>query len=234
MKVTPAIKGLIREDKIHQIVTILDTAKSEGMTSLDESLRMLSKNGMIDASQAILYSSRSSKFIEDIADEKPRKDSVSTMKGITAFEKDLAVYQADLSVTNLSSFDASGRLFSTPVGFLFRDTGTLKGPYHFIADYTILNGRKSPFRLKAFLNISYKVLETKVEKTAYAFQVKIFEDNKNDYELTETPLELIKDGNWHTITIQIPQKYMNRAVRFYMLQFDGDVKEISFDNIYFM
>jgi len=234
MKVNPAIKSLIREDKIHQIVTILDTAKSEGMTSLDESLRMLSKQGVIDVAQAIAHSSRSSKFIEDIAEVKPTKDGISTTKGIMALEKDLAVYQADLSVTNLSSFDASGRLFSTPVGFLFRDTGALKGPYHFAADYTILNGKKEPFRLKSFLNISYKILETKIEKPAYAFKVRVFEDSKNDYELTEKPLDLIKDGNWHTITIQIPQKHTNRTVKFYMLLFDGDIKEVSFDNIFFL
>lgn len=234
MKVNPAIRNLIREDKIHQIVTILDTSKSEGMTSLDESLRMLSKQGVIDVAQAIAHSSRSSKFIEDIADVKPTKDGTSTTRGIMAFEKDLAVYQADLSVTNLSSFDASGRLFSTPVGFLFRDTGALKGPYHFAADYTILNGKKDPFKLKSFLNISYRILETKIEKPVYAFKVRVFEDSKNDYELTEKPLDLIKDGNWHTITIQIPQMYTNRTVKFYMLLFDGDIKEISFDNIFFL
>jgi len=234
MKVNPAIRSLIREDKIHQIVTILDTSKSEGMTSLDESLRMLSKQGVIDVAQAIAHSSRSSKFIEDIAEVKPTKDGISTTRGIMALEKDLAVYQADLSVTNLSSFDTSGRLFSTPVGFLFRDTGALKGPYHFAADYTILNGKKDPFKLKSFLNISYKILETKIEKPVYAFKVRVFEDSKNDYELTEKPLDLIKDGNWHTITIQIPQMYTNRTVKFYMLLFDGDIKEISFDNIFFL
>jgi len=52
MKCTPAIQNLIREAKIHQIPSIMQTAVRDGMVTMDKSLEELVKLGKIDPGAA--------------------------------------------------------------------------------------------------------------------------------------------------------------------------------------
>ena len=52
MKCTPPIQNLIREAKIHQIPSIMQTAVRDGMITMDKSLEELVKSGKIDQSAA--------------------------------------------------------------------------------------------------------------------------------------------------------------------------------------
>ncbi len=52
MKCTPAIQNLIREAKIHQIPSIMQTAVRDGMVTMDKSLEELVKSGKIDPGAA--------------------------------------------------------------------------------------------------------------------------------------------------------------------------------------
>lgn len=49
----PAIRNLIRENKIHQIDTIIETSSSEGMQTMDRSLANLYKRGLISKETAL-------------------------------------------------------------------------------------------------------------------------------------------------------------------------------------
>lgn len=53
MMITPAIRNLIREDKIHQIDTAIQTGASFGMMTMDTSIMNLYKSGFIDKQTAI-------------------------------------------------------------------------------------------------------------------------------------------------------------------------------------
>ena len=53
MIATPAIRNIIREEKIHQIPTAIQTSKKEGMISLDQSLKELLVEGKISREEAI-------------------------------------------------------------------------------------------------------------------------------------------------------------------------------------
>ena len=52
MKCTPPVQNLIREAKIHQIPSIMQTAVREGMITMDKSIQELVTSGKIDASAA--------------------------------------------------------------------------------------------------------------------------------------------------------------------------------------
>ena len=52
MKCTPPIQNLIREAKIHQIPSIMQTAVRDGMITMDKSLEELVKSGKIDPGAA--------------------------------------------------------------------------------------------------------------------------------------------------------------------------------------
>ena len=52
---TPAIKNLIREDKAHQIPSIMQTSKKLGMQTMDESLFSLYLKHRIDGANAVEF-----------------------------------------------------------------------------------------------------------------------------------------------------------------------------------
>jgi twitching motility protein PilT len=56
MLVNSAVKNMIRESKIHQIDTVIQSSAAEGMISMDTSLLNLFKQGVISEQDAIAYS----------------------------------------------------------------------------------------------------------------------------------------------------------------------------------
>ncbi len=63
MVATPAIRSLIREGKTHQMYSIIQTGGSYGMISLDQYLRDLVVNGVIEAENALAKSSNPAEFV---------------------------------------------------------------------------------------------------------------------------------------------------------------------------
>ncbi len=53
MVVNPAIRNLIRENKLFQIQSVMQAGKSEGMQTMGASIRRLVQRGMITRDQAI-------------------------------------------------------------------------------------------------------------------------------------------------------------------------------------
>lgn len=53
MVLTPAIRNLIREEKVHQINGIIYTSASKNMIAMDSSILQLYKDGRIDKHTAI-------------------------------------------------------------------------------------------------------------------------------------------------------------------------------------
>ncbi|MEM4251784.1 MAG: hypothetical protein QW828_08125, partial [Candidatus Bathyarchaeia archaeon] len=41
---------------------------------------------------------------------------------------------------------------------------------------------------------------------------------------------LVADANWHTVTLPIPKIYQGVAVRYFMMLFDHDVREVVFNS----
>lgn len=53
MKATPAVRNLIREGKVAQLYSVIQTGRAVGMQTLDQSLTALVQQGLIDAQQAL-------------------------------------------------------------------------------------------------------------------------------------------------------------------------------------
>lgn len=229
-----SIKNLIKEDKIHQIPSVIGTSKKEGMITMDDALLDLYQKGIIDMPEVVESSSKDKHFIEKISKTTPNKETIQTGKRIIDLEKDMVLYKADYDFANLGYFNSSGMLWNTPNGLLLRDTGHIKGNYHFIADYTVLNGIKAPFLLKTLFSATYSILDSKVTKPSYYFKLRMIISGKDEIEIPNTPIYLIRDGEWHTLTISIPRVYYGKEIKYYMLLLDSDIREIVFRNIQFI
>lgn len=65
MIATPAIRNLIRENKPHQIASIMQTSKADGMQTMDDALRALAWKRDISPKQAILASGNPKLFDDE-------------------------------------------------------------------------------------------------------------------------------------------------------------------------
>lgn len=62
MVCTPAIRSAIRESKTHQIFTAIQTGARMGMTTMDQYLKKLYREGLVDYEEAISHSSHPEEF----------------------------------------------------------------------------------------------------------------------------------------------------------------------------
>ena len=234
MKVNSAIRNLIRADKPHEIYTIIESSGRQGMVTMDRALLELYRNELIDIQQVITYSSQDKRFLDMLTEELPNAQEVFTSGGFLDLQQEKVAYRSQYAGADLRFFNASGRLIDSPTGLLFRDEGGAGEHVHFIADYTILNGKKPAFSLTSLFSFSYKIVRTKEDRAWYDFKLRIAESSKEILEIPQRAVHLIADGNWHTLTLPIPRMYQGRVVRYFMLLFDYEVKEAVFSGIRFV
>ncbi len=234
LKMNHGVSNLIKEDRVQQIYSMMDTMRSQGVISMDNAVLKLYRNGIIELKELMNHITDKKKIAPFLKEAEIKKSKEYIYgKDIIDVDKKTVIYQADYTSKNISYFDASGTIVETENGLLFRDTGQSKGEFHFIGDYTILNGKKNPFPLKNFFNLSYLIREVKARKPIYRLQLKIVENMKSQIDLPKNPYEMVFDNVLHSIAIPIPKIYEGRYVRYYIIFFDKDIDVIEFSNIYF-
>ena len=231
---TQSVKTHIRDGKIHQIQSVMDTSKHEGMVTMNNALIELYEKNLITVSDAIEYSSKEKGLIEKVIEKTSSQKELFGGEGFLNIHKETVIYEADCSRKSLSYFDSSGNLINTPLGLVFRDSGRSKSSLHFIVDYTIVNGKKEPFRVKSLFSLTYKILDVKLKKKSYNFSMKLFAKEKEAIEIPKEPAMLINDHDWHSLVIPVPKPYAGTMLKYYMLLFEDDIREIVFTNIYFV
>ncbi len=63
---TPAIRNLIRENKVHQMPSVNQTAAREGMQSLDQCLKNLVKTRRISQEEALSRANEKQAFMQGV------------------------------------------------------------------------------------------------------------------------------------------------------------------------
>lgn len=72
--ITLPMSNLIRDGKVFQIPSIMQTAKRAGMMIMDESLLKLIEDGKVSASEAVLYAKNSKLFARHLAEEQKARE----------------------------------------------------------------------------------------------------------------------------------------------------------------
>jgi twitching motility protein PilT len=234
MKVNAAIRNLIREGKAHEIYTIIESSGRQGMVTMDRALLELYRSEAIDIQQVVTCSSQDKRFLGALAEELPHAQGVCTSHGFLDLQQENVVYRSQHAGADLRLFDTSGLLIDSPVGLLFKDEGQSRDRFHFIADYSILNGKKPAFSLTSLFSLSYKILRTRENRTWYDFKLRVAGSSKEILEIPKSAVHLVADENWHTLTLPIPKMHQGKVVRYFMLLFDCEVKEAVFSSIRFV
>ena len=86
MRVNNAIANLIRERQLQQIYSVIQTGRAEGMVTLNDSLRRLVGDGLIDAEVAMERSPRPRELARLLG--MPQRDSMGYSEGDADFRAD--------------------------------------------------------------------------------------------------------------------------------------------------
>lgn len=234
LKMNSSIGNLIKEGRVHQIYSIADSMKKHSIISMEDASLKLYREGVVNLSEVIEHITDTKK-IDPIIKEMEFKQNKAHRyrKEIVETHKKPINYKLEVTPKSLSYLDASGMIIETSDGILFKDTGQSKGEFHFIGDYTMLNGKKPTFPLKNFFNFSYIIRDVRRKKPLYRFQLKVVENMKMTVDFPKTPYEMFFDGQWHSVSIPIPKIYENIVVKYYLMFFDKDINVVEFSNIYF-
>jgi hypothetical protein len=76
---TPAVSNLIRENKLHQIPSMIQTGKKDGMQLLDQHIMEHFMSGAVDAKEAYMKASNKALFRPHLQGEPPKDDFVYLM-----------------------------------------------------------------------------------------------------------------------------------------------------------
>ena len=68
-----AIRNLIRERKVHQIATVIETSSQHGMQTLDQALEDAVRSNIISGEEAVLRAQRPEQIEKDLAPYVPRR-----------------------------------------------------------------------------------------------------------------------------------------------------------------
>jgi len=233
MKVNQTIQNLIKEDKVHQVYTIIDALKNEGMVTMNEVFLDLYRKGIVDISEVIEQSPGRQDFVEQVFEETTGREDALACKGFLGLRRGMVLFEANLKSESLSNFGNSGILLDTPMGLLFRDNGRAKDNLNFITDYTIMSRGGKGFSLNSVFFLAYKILEAKEEKPLYDFKLTIITDNKEEIKLPQKQVGLLKSKDWNTLIVPIPKTDKGKEVRSYTLLFDSDIKDIVLHEVSF-
>jgi hypothetical protein len=211
----------------------MDISKKAGMISMDDSLQELYRQGVIGIPEMIRYSSKGGEFMKKVAGTAPGASHLMTGERFLDLDRTTVLYRAEFRSGNLMSFDGSGNLLATPPGLLFREAGYAKREFHYVADYTVMREAGNSIELKSLFNLSYRVNDTRTGKPFFGFQVRVVLKDGQERLLPLAPLGLNPDRSWHSLAIPIPKLLSGKSVKYYMLLFDSDIREIVFDDICF-
>jgi twitching motility protein PilT len=232
MKTNQAVKNLIREGKGHQIYSVMDSSRKDGMVLMDDALFDLHEKGLVEMEEALLYASNADSFRKRAGIERWETSGRADRPLSNQTNGDTTVYEANLSPDSVGHLETSGLLTGGPQGLLFRDTGMESGDFHFVADYSILHGRTSHFPLGPSFRLSYKIIDSAFEGKSYNLKLSIMAEQKETIEILVQG-SLLADGEWHEIDLPIPGNHSGKQVRYYMIIFDRAIREILFDSIRF-
>jgi len=73
----PAIRNLIRENKIHQIPSIIQTGKKDGMQLLDQHILEYLMSNVIDSTEAYMKSQNKQAFRQYLKEKPPENEFAS-------------------------------------------------------------------------------------------------------------------------------------------------------------
>jgi twitching motility protein PilT len=80
MVATPAIRALIRDDKVHQIYSALQSGKKHGMQTMTDALYQMYMNREVTKDECLRVASDANEFLRQIGEKPLEEQGIGTME----------------------------------------------------------------------------------------------------------------------------------------------------------
>ena len=246
---TPGIRNLIREQKFHQVYSIIESSNEDGMQTLDQSLQKLYKNKAISDLEVITKALKPEqlqrKMYKASKDEIPEPDTgpgfADMGEELIPIEKKVIRYRADFIPGQEGFWTSSVEvIFQDPGMLLSKPPGTLSNRFY-VSDFSIVSKKKASFALPRRLLIRFK-LEIGQNNTADEEQarlmVKLFTQPQKGkptaFNKINLSFPLAPDEKWHTWLINIPDEAIDKMLKISMLEFPGSLTKVTISDMIFL
>lgn len=241
------IRNLIREQKFHQVYSVIESSSEEGMQTLDQSLQQLYKSKEISDVEVVTKAHKPDelqrKMYSEVKNEIPAPDGLgfSDMgEDVIPIENKIIRYKADFSPGQEGAWTSSiAVVFQDPGMILVKPPG-LTSNRLYVSDFNIVSKRKPPFALPHRMLVRFK-LELDENNTRPGdmseISVKLFtlpqKDKPTAFSKINLSFPIMLDEKWHTWVINIPDEAVDKMLKISMLEFPGSLTKVSISDMIF-
>ncbi|MBU4304293.1 MAG: PilT/PilU family type 4a pilus ATPase [Candidatus Omnitrophica bacterium] len=240
---TPAIKNLIRENKIHQIYSVIENGSDFGMQTLDQSLQKLYEMNMISDLEVVSKAVKPEQLKKKLFDSSiplPESETggfVDVGEEVIPIEKKMIKYRADFS-PGMEGY------WTSSIAVVFQDSGLALMPPAdamlsrlYVSDFNVVGKRIPAFELTYRMLLRFK-LETKsnqpVEENPQLL-IKLFTQPEKDkitaYHKVNLSFPLEINENWHTWVITVPRDDVGKLLKITMFEFPVFLTKVIISDI---
>ncbi len=245
---TLAIRKLIREQKFHQVYSVIENSNDSGMQTLDQSLQKLYRSKSISdlevVTKAVKPEHLQGKIYKASRDEVPLPDTAAAFtdmgEEIIQIEKKIIRYQADFTPGQEGFWTSSVAVMFNDSGMLLNKPPGTASNRLYVSDFNIVSKRKSSFALPHRLLIRFKleIDENNIaEEEHHQLMVKLFTQPQKDkpaaFNKINLSFPLPIDKKWHTWVMNMPDDAVGKMLKISMLEFPSSLTKVTVSDMIF-
>lgn len=246
MFTTPGIKNLIRERKIYQIYSAIESGSDYGMQTLDQALKKLYDVNVISDLEVVTKAVNPEQISQKITETEIQLPEDETETGVLDAGEEIISIDRKLIRYQATFIPGDEGYWTSSVVVVFQDPGMvlhiLPGSSInriYLSDFNIVSKKVPSFKLSKRLLIRFKMEGGSKLKGDHPDEllVKLFTQPEKDmpskYNKINLSFPLEIDQQWHTWVIDIPPYAIGKFLKITMFEFPLTLTKIFISDIIF-
>jgi len=244
---TQSIRSLIREQRFHQIYSVIESSSDSGMQTLDQSLQRLYKSKIISDLEVVtksvnpdqLQKKMEATVPDSIPEPKTGPGFIDAGEEIIPIDKKVIRYRANFSPGLEGAWTSSSAVvFQDPGLVLSNPPGHMTNRFY-VSDFNIVSKKIPAFPLPRKLLIRFKMEFDEAFKNDEPNQLllKLFTQPEAEkpaqFNKINLSFDISLDDKWHTFVIDIPDEAIGKMLKISMLEFPVVLTKVLVSDIIF-
>jgi len=247
MVVTPGIQSLVRENKVQQIYSAIESGAEHGMQTLDQALQKLFSDNVISELEVVTQSNRPDLLRDKIGktsiptpEELDGKSFIDLGEEMISIDQKTVRYKAQFIPGTESYWTSSVAVQFSGEGLNLTLLPGMPVNRLYVSDFNIVGKHVKPFELPKRLLIRFRVTtdHPPVTESAPELQLKLFTQpesgNLASYNKINVSYPLpAPDAKWHTWVITLPLDAQGKLLKITMFEFPVFLTKVTISDIIF-
>ncbi len=243
---TQGIQNLIREKKYHQIYSVIESSKDQGMQTLDQALQHLYQKNIISDLEVVTKSVKPDQLHDKlIRTDIPSPEEIDSLgfvdlgEEMIPLENKIIKYRPNFTTGQESYWTSSASVvFQDPGMILTKISGTGANRFY-VSDFNIVSKKVAPFELphRLLLRIKIECAAKDILEDKSNLVLKLFtlpeKDKPSSFVKTNSSYPLEINERWHTCVINIPKEAVGKLLKIVMFEFPEFLTKALISDIIF-